>query len=82
MINPRSRVFGAVDGRLIDGVEITLIDAATGDPATVFGDDGISAFPSTILSGSTVTDASGTCMLLAPGSFAFRRWRPVSIVMK
>ena len=76
VVNPRSRVFGAVDGHLIDGALITLIDAATGNPAAVFGDDGASAFPSTLLSGSTVTDASGTVYAFGTGEFRFPTLAP------
>jgi len=71
VINPRSRVFDAATGFLIDGAAITLIDTATGNPASVFGDDGVSVFPSTIVSGTTVTDASGTAYVFGSGEFRF-----------
>ncbi len=71
IVNPRSRVFDSASGFLIDGASITLIDTATGNPASVFGDDGVSVFPSTIESGSTVTDASGTMYVFGSGEFRF-----------
>ena len=71
VINPRSRVFDSATGALVDGASITLIDEATGLPATVFGDDGASLFPSTIISGSQVTDAAGVVYPFGPGEFRF-----------
>jgi len=71
VVNPRSRVFDAEDGSLVNRALITLIDTGTGNPAVVFGDDGVSTFPSTIESGSTVTDAAGTVYVFGPGEFRF-----------
>src|SRR6185295_5282696 len=45
--------------------------AATGAPAMVRGDDGVSTFPSEIISGSTVTDSAGTSYVFAAGTFRF-----------
>ena len=55
LIDPFGLAFDSGDGRPVDGTRITIIDVATGNPATVFGDDGVSSFPSTIVAGSTVT---------------------------
>ena len=57
--------------RIVDGAVITLIDIDTGPPATVFGDDGTSAFPATITSGGTASDSSGTIYTFPPGGFRF-----------
>ena len=71
VINPHSRIFDAANGVLIDGATITLINSSTGAPAAVFGDDGVSVFPSTIVSGQPVTDAKGTLYNFGPGEFRF-----------
>ena len=66
-----SVVFDSSNGLAIDGALIRLVDANTGLPATVLGDDGISAFPNTITSGSTVTDAGGKVYNFATGHYRF-----------
>ncbi len=70
-VDPFGRVFNSVTGELLNGVAVTLIDEATGAPAEVFGVDGVSAFPSTVLTGSVVTDDSGLIYELGPGEFLF-----------
>ena len=40
-------------------------------PATVYGDDGISLFPATIISGGTVVDAGGMVYNFGPGEYRF-----------
>lgn len=70
-VDPFGRVFDSVTGALIDGAEVTIVDAATGLPAEVFGIDGVSVYPSTITSGTTVTDESGLAYDLEPGEFVF-----------
>ncbi|MEM7432362.1 MAG: OmpA family protein [Pseudomonadota bacterium] len=71
LVDPTQRVFESRTGTDVDGASITLVDAVTGAPATVFGNDGISLFPSTIVSGSTVTDSSGTVYAFASGQYRF-----------
>ncbi len=70
-VDPFGRVFDSLTGALIDGATVTIVDDATGLPATVFGIDGVSAYPSTIVSGQTVTDAGGMVYALSPGEFRF-----------
>ena len=43
----------------------------TGLPATVFGDDGVSTFPATVVSGSSTTDNSGRVYTFQPGGYRF-----------
>lgn len=70
-VDPFGVVFDSATGARLDGVSVTIVDDATGAPAPVFGVDGVSAYPSTISTGSTVTDAGGFVYALAPGEFRF-----------
>jgi len=71
IVDPTQRVFETQTGSVVSGSLIELVDAATGQPATVFGNDGTSRFPSAIESGGTVTDSGGTVYVFAPGEFRF-----------
>ena len=64
-------VFDSEDGTPIDGATVTLIDTATGQPARVFGDDGITPWPSTIVTGSAVTDGAGNVWQMPVGEYRF-----------
>ncbi|MCH8896009.1 MAG: DUF11 domain-containing protein, partial [Proteobacteria bacterium] len=70
-VDPSSRVFESQLGQPVNGAGITLLDDASGLPAQVFGDDGVSIFPSTILSGGTVTDSGGTNYTFVSGEYRF-----------
>ncbi|MCH7834528.1 MAG: DUF11 domain-containing protein, partial [Proteobacteria bacterium] len=70
-LDPLSVVFESVTGIVVDGVQIELVDAATGLPAPVFGNDGVSTFPSSIVSGSTVVDSSGASYVFGTGEYRF-----------
>lgn len=69
--DPFGRVFDSLTGALVDGAEVTIVDAATGAPATVFGVDGVSAYPSRMITGQTVVDGSGLVYPGAPGAYRF-----------
>ncbi len=71
LVDPYGVVFDSGSGSPLNGVGLTLIDAATGLPATVYGDDGISSFPATLTSGGTVTDSSGRIYVFPAGGFRF-----------
>ena len=71
LVDPYCRVFNAMTGDLIDGATVTIIDAATGQPATIYGTDGISEYPSTVISGQPVQDASGFIYEQREGEFRF-----------
>ncbi|MEM7493980.1 MAG: DUF11 domain-containing protein [Pseudomonadota bacterium] len=75
-IDPTGRVFNSFTGGLLDGIEITLIDAATGLPAEVKGIDGIASFPSTIVTGETQQDTIGISYKVASGEFLFPSVQP------
>ena len=51
----------------MEGASVTLIDTATGLPAVVFGDDGASVFPATVISGGTAVDSGGHQYDFPPG---------------
>ena len=71
LVDPFGRVFDSLTGELIDGTTVTIVDAVTGLSAPVFGIDSTSSYPSTIVTGSVVTDASGLQYTLQPGEFLF-----------
>jgi uncharacterized repeat protein (TIGR01451 family) len=70
-VDPFGRLFDSLTGALLDGAIVTIVEDATGLPANVFGIDGVSAYPSTLVTGSTVTDAGGMTYALGPGQFVF-----------
>lgn len=76
LVDPFGIVFDSADGAPVDGAVVTLIDVSTGQPAQVFGDDGVSAFPSQITTGGTVTDASGQVYAFTDGFYRFPFVRP------
>jgi uncharacterized repeat protein (TIGR01451 family) len=71
LVDPFGLTFDSGDGAPVDGSTVTIVDAATGAPAQVFGDDGVSAFPSTVVTGSTVTDSSGRIYAFTTGFYRF-----------
>lgn len=71
LVDPFGLVFDSGNGAPVDGTRVSIINAATGLPAEVFGDDGVSAFPNTLIAGSTVTDASGNVYAFSPGFYRF-----------
>ena len=71
LVDPFGIVFDSGDGAPVSGVQVTIVDAATGLPAQVFGDDGVSAYPSTMVTGQSVTDSSGRIYNFPPGDYRF-----------
>jgi uncharacterized repeat protein (TIGR01451 family) len=72
IFDPESLVFDGRTGQPLNGAQITLIDDATGLPATgILGDDGVSAFPATLPSGGSVTDGGGQVYTFGPGGYRF-----------
>jgi len=69
--NPINTVFDSVTGEAIDGAAIRLVDLDTRSSARTFGVDGFSEFPSTVISGESITDTSGLLYQNAPGEFTF-----------
>jgi uncharacterized repeat protein (TIGR01451 family) len=76
LIDPFGLAFDSADGSPVTGTRITIVDAVTGLPAQVFGDDALSSFPSTIVAGTIVTDASGQTYDFTSGFYRFPFLRP------
>src|SRR5579859_7418997 len=76
LVEPFDVVFDSTSGKRLDGAQLTLVDAATGKPVTVLGKDGVSTYPSTITSGSTVTDSSGETYVMPTGGYLFPVVKP------
>jgi uncharacterized repeat protein (TIGR01451 family) len=71
LVDPYGVVFDSSNGQPVNGAVVRLIDATTGQAAVVFGDDGVSRYPSTMTTGSPVTDAGGIVYTLPPGVYRF-----------
>ncbi|MEI6643660.1 MAG: hypothetical protein WCL10_16645 [Novosphingobium sp.] len=71
LADPYGLVFDSEDAAPIDGARVTLIDTATGQAARVFADDGVTPWPSTIVTGSAVTDGSGRIWQMPAGEYRF-----------
>lgn len=70
LVDPFGLVFDSRTGEPVNGVRVRLV-TASGAPAQVFGDDGVSAYPAEIVTGQPVTDAGGAVYNFAPGVFRF-----------
>ncbi|MEW4448159.1 hypothetical protein [Qipengyuania sp. JC766] len=71
LADPFGLVFDSLDGRPVDGARVTIVDAVTGQPAQVFSFDGVTPWPSTVITGTSVTDGSGLTFDLLPGEYRF-----------
>lgn len=71
LADPYGLVFDSEDAAPIDGARVTLIDVATGQPARVFADDGVTTWPSTIVTGSLITDGAGRTWQMPEGEYRF-----------
>ena len=71
-------VFNAQNGAPVDGVLVTLVDAATGAPAlgAVFGSAADAVYPVTVTTGGSATDGAGVRFDFAPGSVQFPLIQP------
>lgn len=76
LVDPYGLTFDSGDAAPVNGSTVTIVDANTGAPTQVFGDDGASAFPSTLVTGSTVTDSSGHVYAFESGFYRFPFVRP------
>jgi len=71
VVDPYGKVFNSVTGGALNGYTVHIVDTHTGLPATVFGDDGISTYPATVVTGGTVTDGGGKFYNFDNGSYRF-----------
>jgi uncharacterized repeat protein (TIGR01451 family) len=71
LVDPYGLVFDSQTGAAINGARVRLIDVGTGLPATVYGDDGVSRYPSEMVTGQLVTDQGGTQYSMPAGVFRF-----------
>lgn len=71
LVDPFGIVFDSGDGAPVAGSRVTIVDAATGQPAQVFGDDGTSSYPASMITGQSVTDAGGTTYNFPAGDYRF-----------
>ncbi|HET7662825.1 MAG TPA: hypothetical protein VFK31_04220, partial [Rhodanobacteraceae bacterium] len=76
LISPYNIAFDATTGKPVDGARITLVDAQTGQPAAIIGRDGISNFPSSVVSGKEVSDSSGASYRAAAGAYLLPEVKP------
>ena len=76
MMTAFAALFDSATGEPVNGALVTIINMATGLPATVFGNDSVSSFPSTVATGSTVTDGAGVTYVMEPGRYQFPRVAP------
>ncbi len=76
LVDPFGIVFDSRTGAPLSGATVTLMNADNGLPAQVFGDDGVSSFPATVITGSLVTDSGGQSYQLPQGGFRFPFVKP------
>ena len=70
LVDPFGIVFNSTDGTPIDNITVTLLDSI-GNPATVYGDDGVSFYPNVITSGGSATDSGGAIYNFPAGGYRF-----------
>ena len=70
LVDPFGLVFDSTNGSAVNGATVTLINTATGTPAQVFCDDGVTPYPASVISGSSFA-ACGTTVSLPAGSYRF-----------
>ncbi|MBO9623855.1 MAG: DUF11 domain-containing protein [Sphingomonas sp.] len=71
LVDPYGMVFDSEDGTPVNGAQVTLVDAATGAPARVFADDGVTAWPSSVIAGQPITDGAGNVYPMPAGGYRF-----------
>jgi uncharacterized repeat protein (TIGR01451 family) len=71
LVDPFGMVFSSATGQPVNGVTVTLLDAVTGLAATVYGEDGVSSFPASVITGGTVSDSSGRTYTFSAGGYRF-----------
>jgi len=70
LVDPFGVVFSSNDGTLLDGAIVSILDSS-GNAANVFGDDGVSTYPNTVVTGGSATDSGGTVVNFPEGDCRF-----------
>lgn len=71
LIDPQGYVFDTATGEVVNGATVSVVVDQTGELAKVFADDGVSGYPSTVISGGQATDSRGRVYKFEPGRFRF-----------
>ncbi len=71
LADPFGLIFDSEDGSPVNGAKVSLVDALTGAPARVFGDDGVTPYPAIVYSGQPATDSAGNVYPMLPGEYRF-----------
>jgi uncharacterized repeat protein (TIGR01451 family) len=71
LVDPFGVVFDSETAEPVDGARVTLFDVNAGRPATVFAEDGVTSWPSTVISGQAITDGAGRSVPMGAGEFWF-----------
>ncbi len=71
LVDPYGVIFDSATGEYLNGYTVHMINTDTGQPATVFGDDGVSSYPATVVTGGSVTDSSGNVYQFNDGAYRF-----------
>lgn len=71
LADPFGVVFDSETGQPISGARVSLVDAVTGAPATVFAEDGVTPWPSSVISGQPILYGSGLVHNQEAGEFWF-----------
>ncbi len=78
LFDPFGIIFDSRTGQPVDGATVTLMNTATGAPAVVYGDDGVSLYPAQLVSGGSTTDSAGNVYTFPPGGYRFPFMAPDS----
>lgn len=71
LIDPYGVIFDSATGEMLNGFSVRLVNATTGQDAVVYGDDGVSIYDSTIISGGIASDSSGATYDFPDGNYRF-----------
>jgi fimbrial isopeptide formation D2 family protein len=71
LADPFGLTFDSDEGTPVSGARVSLVDALTGAPAAVFADDGVTPWPSSVVSGEPITDGAGNVYPMLPGEYRF-----------
>lgn len=71
LVDPFGIVFDSATGTAINGATVRIVDAFTGMDAVVYGDDGVSSYPATVITGTGASDSGGTSYTFPAGGYRF-----------